>query len=187
MKSSVAALFAVAGALALSSMANGAESFVECPVQELDSAVTTSLPKGWWATPQTGELLGTEVSPVAGRPVLVCKYRGFGGSISVMRNLPGGFASCKATQGGFRCISSGAAEGDGSVRTDPQMATQTSSNAKIPVKGTNDAATTATQVQVEAPVVSKDGVDSGKLATQAEFEASKDVKKKNSPPAPTSK
>lgn len=181
MKSSLGALVAVAGALAFSSMAGAAESFVDCPVQQLDAAVTTSLPKGWWATPQRGSLLGTEVMAVAGKPVLVCKYRGFGASIPVMRDVPGGFSACKPAEGGFRCFSNGKAEGDGSVRNEAQMATQASSNATIPTKGSKDATITATQVLVGAPVAVKDGEDSVTPATQIEFEANTDVKKKKAP------
>ena len=83
--------------------AQGARSYVECPVEMLATEVVSRLPSGWWATPQRGNLLGTEVRSMGGRPLLVCNYAGFDASVPVMREQPAEFRSCAAFGSRFVC------------------------------------------------------------------------------------
>jgi hypothetical protein len=79
------------------------ETLISCPLPRLDSAVVSNLPDGWWATPQQGELLSTQVQVVGGQATLVCRYAGFGGKIGVMREAPANTA-CTPTPKGFTCL-----------------------------------------------------------------------------------
>jgi hypothetical protein len=99
---------AVLGLLSQGALAQ--DKFVGCPVEQLSTAVVSPLPDGWWATPQQGELLSTEVRAIGGAKTLICNYRGFGTTIAVMREMPGEFAACAPAAGGFSC-GSGTAPG----------------------------------------------------------------------------
>lgn len=96
-------LLSILGALcSMPQSAIAQDSFVGCPVQLLDTAVVSKLPDGWWATPQQGELLTTQVMVVGGQATLVCRYAGFGAKIGVMREPPAR-ATCTPAPGGFTC------------------------------------------------------------------------------------
>lgn len=106
-------LACIAGAAcALPQGVTAQESFVACPVTLLDTAVVSALPEGWWATPQRGELLSTEIRTVGGQQTLVCNYAAFGTAIPVMREAPASSGSCSPTPGGFAC-GAGASTNDG--------------------------------------------------------------------------
>jgi hypothetical protein len=103
-----------------------AESFIGCPVDQLDVRVTTNLPADWWATPQRGALLGTEIRRIGGVETLVCNYRAFGASAGVMREAPAALPFCTAVPTGFRCsgvaagpVGGGGGGGGGSGCPDP--------------------------------------------------------------------
>ncbi len=77
--------------------------FIACPVTEARTEVTTSLPEGWWNTPQIGELHRVNVQTIGGNRTLVCEYRAHGGSVSIMRAFPRGARDCSVEGNGFRC------------------------------------------------------------------------------------
>lgn len=76
---------------------------VDCPVRSVDVNITSSIPQPWWQTPQRGNLAGTDIMRIGGKPTLVCKYRAYGGTVSIMSNLPDGTTSCNKTRDGFVC------------------------------------------------------------------------------------
>lgn len=96
-------LIGIAAALAWSQLASAEESFVACPVETLATEVVSELPSEWWATPQRGGLVGTEVRTIGGTATLVCSYQGFAASVPVMREMPANVASCAPAEGGFIC------------------------------------------------------------------------------------
>ena len=97
-------LFGIGAAFsAPAASAQGARSYIDCPVETLDTEVVSRLPSGWWATPQRSVLLGTEVRSMGGRPLLVCNYDAFDAAVPVMREQPPEFASCVAWGKGFVC------------------------------------------------------------------------------------
>lgn len=77
-------------------------TFVRCPVNKLRTEVVSDLPASWWQTPQIGELEDTRIQHIGGEATLVCAYRGYGGTVSVMRLPPEG-ATCEARRDGFSC------------------------------------------------------------------------------------
>ena len=91
------------GAAFFAPVANAQRSFIKCPVETLATEVVSRLPSEWWATPQRGNLLGTEVRSLGGRPLLVCNYQGFDASVPIMREQPTEFRSCAAFSSGFVC------------------------------------------------------------------------------------
>ncbi len=76
--------------------------FVRCPVNKLRTEVVTDLPSPWWQTPQIGGLEDTRIQNIGGEITLVCAYRGYGGTVSVMREAPSG-TECRARADGFSC------------------------------------------------------------------------------------
>ncbi len=82
--------------------AQGGATFIACPVERLRTEVVSDLPKPWWQTPQVGGLVETRVQRIGGDPTLVCAYRGYGGTVSVMRRPPRGM-TCRSRDGGFSC------------------------------------------------------------------------------------
>ena len=77
-------------------------NFITCPVDKLRTEVVSDLPRGWWQTPQVGNLVDTRIQNIGGRDTLVCAYRGYGGTVSVMREAPAG-SRCRARTDGFSC------------------------------------------------------------------------------------
>jgi hypothetical protein len=88
--------------LAICSIAFGQDSVIECPTGAIQTDVTSSLPDGWWSTPQGGKLSGTEVMNIGGKAALVCKYKTTSTIVSVMRDAPSGMG-CSAAGNSFRC------------------------------------------------------------------------------------
>ena len=80
-----------------------AQKIIPCPINAARTEITTPLPAPWWQTPQRGTLQSTRVSVVAGRRVLVCSYRAYGTTVSVMRPHPEGGGICRAVSNGFAC------------------------------------------------------------------------------------
>jgi hypothetical protein len=159
--------------------AEAQEQFIGCPVATLDTAVTTDLPTGWWATPQVGgPLVGTEIMEVAGRQTLVCRYRGYNTAIPVMREIPAGFAACSPVNNGFRCST---ATGRAAQR-EPTPVTQARSTAQIPVASSNDVKLGVDQPQPNAPA-SKPAQAS--RVTQPRVEAPQAQRSPNEIPRPT--
>ncbi|MDH5657634.1 MAG: hypothetical protein OEZ34_17090 [Spirochaetia bacterium] len=76
---------------------------IGCPVQTIDVQVKTRLPKEWWDTPQRGNLAGIDIQRIGGKPTLVCKYRAYGTTVSIMRKLPDGTSNCTKNGNQFRC------------------------------------------------------------------------------------
>lgn len=77
-------------------------TFIRCPVNKLRTEVVSDLPSPWWQTPQVGGLEDTRIQNIGGEATLVCAYRGYGGTVSVMREPPEGM-SCEARSNGFAC------------------------------------------------------------------------------------
>lgn len=77
--------------------------FIPCPLEELRTEVVSELPQGWWQTPQIGRLEGTYVQRIGGKNTLVCAYRAYGATASVMRLPPEGRPGCQAVENGFYC------------------------------------------------------------------------------------
>jgi hypothetical protein len=77
--------------------------FVACPVKETRTEVTTPLPQPWWNTPQIGKLERVSVQTIGGNRTLVCEYRAYGRTVSIMRGFPEGATDCTAEGEGFMC------------------------------------------------------------------------------------
>jgi hypothetical protein len=90
------------GPVSLATGTLGTGQFVQCPVEEVRTEITTPLPSPWWNTPQIGKLEGTAVETIGGKQALVCKYWAYGRTVPVMRELPEG-VQCVPTTGGFNC------------------------------------------------------------------------------------
>ena len=88
--------------LLVSSIAAAQAIFIPCPIKQARTEVVTPLPKGWWQTPQVGNLTGTQIQTIGGQPTLVCKYWAYGTNVSVMLRQPAG-THCTAQPGGFAC------------------------------------------------------------------------------------
>ena len=82
---------------------NATSNDISCPVAEVRTEITTSLPKPWWNTPQVGKLQSTEIQVIAGEKTLVCRYAAYGTLVSVMRKFPEGAHDCKANGKQFEC------------------------------------------------------------------------------------
>lgn len=165
------ALLVVTSILALSRVAVGAETFIKCPVQQLEAGVTTQLPAGWWATPTQGPLINTEVMAIGGKKRLVCNYRLFDASVPIMSAMPKGYSVCKAATGGFQCASQGAVQGDGSVRSGGKgtLNPATRASASAPVV-TSDSASYEADAPIgdEAPVMEDAGTEYDATAQSSE-------------------
>lgn len=70
--------------------------FIDCPVKERRTEVTTPLPQPWWKTPQIGKLERVSVQTIGGNRTLVCEYWAYGRSVSIMRAFPEGATDCLA-------------------------------------------------------------------------------------------
>lgn len=76
--------------------------FIACPMDNVRTEVVSELPSPWWQTPQIGGLQETRVQNIGGDITLVCAYRAYGATASVMRLAPAG-KSCEAVATGFNC------------------------------------------------------------------------------------
>lgn len=76
---------------------------VDCPARNIRAEITTRLPSPWWQTPQEGRLVDTDIANVGGKLTLVCRYRAYGATVSVMREMPRGARRCTPRRGGFTC------------------------------------------------------------------------------------
>lgn len=56
--------------------------------------VTSALPDGWVATPQSSSPVEARVETIAGSPAMACKYRMFGTLYTVWRRAPPGHDWC---------------------------------------------------------------------------------------------
>lgn len=65
----------------------------DCPAN-VRSEVTSPLPDGWIATPQSSAPAGARVETMGARQVLACKYRMFGTIYTVWREIPSGHDQC---------------------------------------------------------------------------------------------
>jgi|GEM_PF-742781 len=90
------------GALAAMAAPAAADE-VTCPVNQVRTEITTSLPDPWWQTPQVGNLQSTRVGEVGGETTLICEYWAYGDTVSVMRRPPENTFNCSAHDGGFTC------------------------------------------------------------------------------------
>ncbi len=90
-------------ALALLLAAPAAAREISCPHDQVRTEITTSLPGRWWQTPQVGSLQNTRVAEIGGETTLICEYRAYGTTVSVMRLPPENFPNCTAREGGFTC------------------------------------------------------------------------------------
>lgn len=80
----------------------GDPKFVQCPLVRARTEIVNKLPTGWWQTPFEGPLVATRVQMMGSDKVLICEYRAFGSSASVMYRVPAS-TSCVAVTGGFNC------------------------------------------------------------------------------------
>ena len=81
----------------------GLQQQVRCPVPEVRTEITTSLPKPWWNTPQVGKLQALAIQDIGGQKTLVCRYWAYGTQVSVMRLFPEGTHACSAVSDHFVC------------------------------------------------------------------------------------
>lgn len=70
---------------------------VFCPLETARTEMVSSLPEGWWQTPQVGRLVSIGIQPIGGRQTLVCRYSAYGTTVSVMRLFPEGRSDCRVT------------------------------------------------------------------------------------------
>ncbi|MBZ5507758.1 MAG: hypothetical protein LAO78_20035 [Acidobacteriia bacterium] len=80
-----------------------AEHEIACPVADVRTDITTSIPKPWWTTPQIGKLQSVGIQVIAGEKTLVCRYSAYGTQVSVMRKFPEGARDCRAAGNHFVC------------------------------------------------------------------------------------
>ena len=90
----------------LGSAANAAAEYIECPLTQARTEITSPLPSGWWQTPQQGSLEETKIQNIGGTPTLMCGYWAYGQTVYVMREAPAG-ATCTADGNGFTCTTPG--------------------------------------------------------------------------------
>jgi hypothetical protein len=101
----VAVLLVCLAKILLSNSVHAQSMQIPCPVNQVNAAITPPLPTPWWYTPTDGGLASVHVSTIANKTVLVCEYSAFGGTVSVMRDVPANANTCKAGRGGFECVS----------------------------------------------------------------------------------
>jgi hypothetical protein len=70
---------------------------VYCPIETARTEMVSSLPEGWWQTPQVGRLLSLGIQNIGGEQTLVCRYSAYGTQVSVMRRYPEGKSDCRVT------------------------------------------------------------------------------------------
>jgi hypothetical protein len=70
---------------------------VFCPMETARTEMVSSLPEGWWQTPQVGRLLSLGIQTIGGEQTMVCRYGAYGTQVSVMRKFPEGRRDCRVT------------------------------------------------------------------------------------------
>jgi hypothetical protein len=70
---------------------------VYCPIDQARTEMVSSLPDGWWQTPQLGNLVSLGIQNIGGEQTMVCRYRAYGTQVSVMRRFPEGRSDCRVT------------------------------------------------------------------------------------------
>ena len=70
---------------------------VYCPIESARTEMVSSLPEGWWQTPQVGRLESLGIQNIGGRPTMVCRYSAYATQVSVMRLFPEGRSDCRVT------------------------------------------------------------------------------------------
>ncbi len=70
---------------------------VFCPIETARTEMVSSLPEGWWQTPQLGRLVSLGIQNVGGEQTMVCRYSAYGTQVSVMRLFPEGRRDCRVT------------------------------------------------------------------------------------------
>ncbi len=80
-----------------------AQDKIMCPAAEVQTEITTRLPKPWWNTPQVGKLESVSVQVIAGEKTLMCSYWAYGTKVGVMRKFPEGARDCRAIGNHFEC------------------------------------------------------------------------------------
>lgn len=88
--------------LIFTSTAQAAAVEIDCPLQEVRTEITSSLPAGWWQTPQVGRLTDIKLANIGGKPTLMCGYQAYGDTAYILREAPEG-ATCETTGTGFFC------------------------------------------------------------------------------------
>ena len=76
---------------------------IACPLSMVRAEITTSLPAGWWQTPQEGKLIHTKIQKIGGESSLCCGYQGYGTTIWIMHKMPAGTSACVVLPDGFIC------------------------------------------------------------------------------------
>ena len=78
--------------------------FINCPLRDVESGVTSSITSPWWSTPVVYSPTQVEVGNVGGKSTLTCRY---GNNPSreraVVRNFPPNYENCRTDGNGFRC------------------------------------------------------------------------------------
>lgn len=85
------------------SAASASAAEITCPLTHARTEVVSPLPGPWWQTPQVGNLQNTRVTTIGGDVTLVCEYRAYGATVSVMRLPPDRTPNCTANADGFTC------------------------------------------------------------------------------------
>ncbi len=70
---------------------------VYCPIETARTEMVSSLPEGWWQTPQVGRLVSLGIQNIGGEQTMVCRYSAYGTQVSVMRRFPEGRSDCRVT------------------------------------------------------------------------------------------
>ena len=70
---------------------------VFCPIETARTEMVSSLPEGWWQTPQLGRLTSIGIQNIGGQDTMVCRYSAYGTQVSVMRLFPEGRSDCRVT------------------------------------------------------------------------------------------
>ena len=70
---------------------------VYCPIETARTEMVSSLPEGWWQTPQVGRLLSLGIQNIGGEQTMVCRYSAYGAQVSVMKHFPEGRSDCRVT------------------------------------------------------------------------------------------
>jgi hypothetical protein len=70
---------------------------VFCPMETARTEMVSSLPEGWWQTPQVGRLLSLGIQTIGGEQTMVCRYSAYGTQVSVMRRFPEGRSDCRVS------------------------------------------------------------------------------------------
>ena len=107
--------------LSIGTVVQAQDVHIPCPLDQVRTEVTTSLPQGWWSSPQVGRVTDVRVQDIGGRPTLVCAYQAYGAAAAVMREFPSGAQGCRPQGPGFVC-SMGAAPGGPAAGASPPAA-----------------------------------------------------------------